>query len=391
VVASATMRVAIDARPALDARKTGVGYYAQHIIRALPNADPEMHVTAWYLHAKGLLRARRFFADVGASNFDERSSPFPARVFEPVSSRLGVPRLEWLCDFDVVLATNFLPPATRSPGVVMMVHDLAFQLFPDTAPQVDARWRRRFDQRLHGVARILVPSKSAKDDLVRLYGVEGDRIDAICHGVDADAFRPAAEPAVQAAQRRYGIVGRYLLFVGGIEPRKNLPGLVRAFAKLDPDATLVLAGGPVRWYPKATEQLDAAIEALPSSIRGRVVRTGYVSDAEKLALLTGATLFAYPSTYEGFGMPVLEAMACGTPVLTSSVSSLPEVAGEAAVLVDPAKPDAIAGGMDELLMDEDLRNRLAGAGLARAASFTWEKTAKATAASLRRAAGTTRG
>jgi glycosyltransferase involved in cell wall biosynthesis len=385
------MRVVVDARPALDARKTGVGYYAQHIIRGLPHADPDTSYTAWYLHAKGVLRPRRFFADAQAPNFSERSSPFPARVFEPISSRAGVPRLEWFCDFDVLLATNFLPPATRSPGVVMMVHDLAFRLFPETAPHMDGRWFARFERWLGDSSRLLVPSESAKDDLVRLFGVDVDKVEAIHHGVDADAFRPAPAAAVERVRRGFGIEGPYLLFVGGIEPRKNLVSLVRAFAGMRESATLVLAGGPVRWFPKAVEQLDAAIEELPSPARGRVVRTGYISDSDKLALLTGASVFVYPSRYEGFGMPILEAMACGTPVLTSSVSSLPEVAGEAAVLVDPDDVGAMATEIDELLADEDLRTRLAGMGLARAAGFTWERTAKATAEALHRAGEPSRG
>lgn len=384
------MRVAIDARPALDARKTGVGYYAQQLIRALPAADPTARYTAWYLHAKGLLRPRRFFAGVDRPNFDEVSTPFPARVFEPLASRAGVPRLEWFCDFDVLLATNFLPPATRSDGVVLVVHDLAFRVYPETAPHMDDRWRRRFDRSLSTASRIIVPSESARDDLVELYAVDPSHVDAVHHGVDADAFRPAPRAEVERVRRIHRIDGPYLLFVGGLEPRKNLVSLVRAFGAASLDASLVLAGGAVRWFPDAAADLEAAISALPAKVRTRVVRTGYVSDADKLALLTGATAFVLPSRYEGFGMPILEAMACGTPVLTSTVSSLPEVAGDAAVLVDPDDVGALASGMQELLEDDPLRIRLAGMGLARAARFTWERTAKDTAASLHRAASARR-
>ena len=384
------MRVLVDARPALDARKTGVGYYANYLIRALPHADPATTYTAWYLHAKGLVRPRRFFADVRASNFSERSSPFPARVFEPISSRAGVPRLEWFGEFDVLLATNFLPPATRSRGVVMMIHDLAFRLFPETAPHMDGRWNRRFERSLQSAAALLVPSESARSDLVRLTGVDPGRVTAIHHGVDADAFRPVPASEVDRVRATFGIEGRYLFFVGGIEPRKNLISLVRAFGDLPVDATLVLAGGPVRWYPQGVDELDAAIASLSPGARDRVIRPGYVSDADKLAMLTGASAFLYPSRYEGFGMPVLEAMACGTPVLTSNVSSLPEVAGNAAVLADPDDLAAMTAGMAELLDDEDLRIRLAGMGLARAAAFTWERTARATAAALHRAADSAR-
>jgi glycosyltransferase involved in cell wall biosynthesis len=381
----------IDARPALDPRRTGVGQYTQQLIRYLPIVDPDDEFVAWYLHARGLLRPRRFFADVRARNLTEKASRFPARIFQPASYRLGVPRVEWLVDFDLFVATNFLAPATdHRDRIVPVVHDLAFQQFPESAPHIDERWRRRFATTLAESPAIIVPSASAAQDLRESFGVAGERVHVVHHGVDAEAFAPVSDAAVDAVRRRFGIPGPYVLFVGGIEPRKNLEHLVRAFAKSDAtDHSLVLAGGPVRWYPAATERLDAVIQLLPESVRQRIVRTGYVSERDKLALLSGATVLAYPSIYEGFGFPVLEAFAAGVPVLTSNVSSLVEVAGEAAVLVDPADADAIAAALSELVADEDLRAVLSAAGVARASRFTWEATARATAAVLRNAASAT--
>ena len=381
----------IDARPALDPRRTGVGQYTQQLIRYLPIADPDDEFVAWYLHARGLLRPRRFFADVRARNLTEKASRFPARIFQPASYRLGVPRVEWLVDFDLFVATNFLAPATdHRDRVVPVVHDLAFQHFPESAPHIDERWRRRFAATLAEAPAIIVPSTSAAQDLRESFGVAGARVHVVHHGVDAEAFAPVSDAAVDAVRRRFGIPGPYVLFVGGIEPRKNLEHLVRAFAMSDSGhLSLVLAGGPVRWYPEATERLDAVIQLLPESVRARIVRTDYVSERDKLALLSGATVLAYPSIYEGFGFPVLEAFAAGVPVLTSNVSSLVEVAGEAAVLVDPADVDAIAAALSELVADEDLRAVLSAAGVARASRFTWEATARATAAVLREAASVT--
>jgi len=385
------MKVVVDARPALDARKTGVGHYTAHLLRALPAAAPADEITAWYLHAKGLLRPRAFFGNV--AGLTEKASRFPARVFEPLSSRLGEPRIERFVDLDVLLATNFLPPATQSPGVVLVVHDLAFRKFPETAPHMDGRWLRRFEDWLSRAARVIVPSRSAAADLTDLYDVDPDRIDAIHHGVEAHAFRPAPESAVAEVRSRYGIPGPYALFVGGIEPRKNLERLVRAFGRLRGlnDVSLVIAGGPVRWFPQASEQLEAAVAVLPAGVRSRVIRTGYVSQADKVALMTGATLMAYPSRYEGFGFPVMEAFAAGLPVLTSNVSSLPEVAGDAAELVDPDDTEAIAEALERMLQDRDLLDNLAAAGVARVSAFTWEATARATVASLHRAHETARG
>ena len=376
------MRAVIDARPALDPRRTGVGHYTQQLIRHLPHADPDSEYVAWYLHAKGLLRPREFFGGVHAPNLEERASRFPARVFEPMSSRLGIPRIEWSVDFDVLLATNFLPPATRSVGVVMVVHDLAYERLPETAPHMDGRWRRRFDSWLQRAAGVLVPSESTKRDLLEAHPVEADRVHVTPLGVDVAAFAPAPPEAIDAVRRKYGVDQPYALFVGGIEPRKNLDALVRAFATLPPGTRLVIAGGPVRWDPKAAGRLDATIAELPAAVRARIVRTGYVSDREKVALMSGATLIAYPSLYEGFGFPVLEGFAAGLPVLTSNVSSIPEVAGDVAIAVDPRDEQAIAAGLAQLFDDEDLRAMLSAAGLTRASRFTWEATARHTAGAL---------
>jgi glycosyltransferase involved in cell wall biosynthesis len=385
------MRAVIDARPALDPRRTGVGHYTQQIIRHLPYADPDAEFVAWYLHAKGLFRPRRFFEGVRATNLSEKASRFPARVFGPLSSRIGMPRIEWSVGFDILLATNFLPPATHADGVVLVVHDLAHERMPLTAPHMNDRWRRSFDRWLRKAAGVIVPSESTKADLLSEHEVEDDRVHVTPLGVDAGAFAPAPPDAVDAVRRRYGIDGPYALFVGGIEPRKNLETLVAAFATLEPGTRLVIAGGPVRWDPKAEQRLEAAIGSLAPASRARIVRTGYVSDKEKVVLLTGSTMLAYPSLYEGFGFPVLEGFAAGVPVLTSNVSSLPEVAGDAAFLVDPRDVAAIADGFTQLFEDADLRAMLSAAGVARASKFTWEATAKRTVAALHAAQGSAHG
>jgi glycosyltransferase involved in cell wall biosynthesis len=375
------VRIAIDARPALDPGRTGVGHYARRLIEHLPVAMPEDEVVAWYLHAKGLISRRRFFLGTGA---EEHPSRFPARVFQPVSWRLGVPRLEWLMRFDALLATNFLPPPTKVPGVVLVVHDLAYEVMPETAPHHDARWRRRFDRWLRRSAAVIVPSESARADLLDRHELDEDHVRVIPHGAEPFEAPPADD--VEAARKRFDIGRRYVLFVGGIEPRKNLHGLIEAFRRLHTEAWLVVAGGRTNWIPGETGRLESAVAALPEGVRRRVRFTGYVSDDDKRALLAGADVLAYPSRYEGFGFPVLEGFAAGVPVLTSTASSLPEVAGDAALLVDPADPGAIAEGLERLLGDEALRGRLRAAGHRRVRSYTWERAAASTAEVLRAAA-----
>ncbi|HEU4527685.1 MAG TPA: glycosyltransferase family 1 protein [Actinomycetota bacterium] len=385
------MRAVIDARPALDPVRTGVGHYTQQLIRHLPRVDAESRYVAWYLHARGVFRHQRFFE--GAPNLEESASRVPARVFQPVSWRLHAPRVEWLTgDFDVLLATNFLPPPTgHMDRTVLVVHDLAWAVYPETAPQIDERWRRRFARAVRRCGAAIVPSVSAKGDLVRRYGVPEERVHAVPHGVDASAFAAVTDAEVERVRERFGIAGPYVLFVGGLEPRKNLVTLVRAFAASGVDATLVIAGGRVRWFPAEEARVWAAVRALAEPARSRVVMTGYVSDEDKHVLLEGAEALGYPSLYEGFGFPVIEAMAAGTPVLTSNVSSLPEVAGDDAVLVDPKDEHAVAEGLRRILTDGELRERLIGPGRARAAGFTWEASARRTAEILRTVAASARG
>jgi glycosyltransferase involved in cell wall biosynthesis len=381
------MRVVIDARPAVDPHRTGVGMYAEALLRHLPPAMPDDRFIAWYLDVRGVGRRPRRFA-AWAPNLREHATRIPSRVFGPVSSRTGLPRIEWFAGAsDLCIATNFLPPPTRSNGVVLIVHDLAFETMPETAPHHDARWRRRFTRELQHAAAVIVPSVATLEDLRAHHDVEASRVHVVAHGTDTERFSPATPPEVDAVRTRYGIDGPYVVFLGGLEPRKNLERLVQAFGLLeDDDVALVIVGGEVRWAPSYAERVDAAIASLAPERRARVIRVGYVDHEDRRALLSGAEILAYPSRAEGFGFPVLEGFAANVPVLTSNVSSLPEVAGDAAILVDPSDPVSIAGGLRELLVDEDLRKVLRAAGTARVAKFTWQRSARETATVLRHAA-----
>lgn len=377
------MRAAVDARPAIAPRPTGVGVYCDRLLHHLPAADTTCRYVAWFVRGAGAAGTQ--LRDVDGL---EVVAAEPSRLPRPIASRLGRPRLAVTAD--VLLATNFRPPRSRGAiPTVVMVHDLAFERHPETAPlHVPPAWRRGFARDLAAATAVIVPSRKVRADVLELHGLAPARVHVVAHGVDAARTVPREE--VEAVRVRYAISGPYALFVGGIEPRKNLETLVRAFGMLgDDDRWLVIAGSGVEWAPDAPRRLDQAIAVLPPQIRSRVVRTGYVGSQEKAALLAGATCLAYPSIAEGFGLPVLEAFAAGAPVLTSNVSSLPEISGEAAVLVAPEAGE-IAAGLDLLFEDADLRGRLAEAGRERARSFTWQRCASETAAVLRSAAGTGR-
>jgi glycosyltransferase involved in cell wall biosynthesis len=354
------VRVVVDARSAVDPRRTGVGRYTRALLRHLPLADPDTTYVAWYLDVRGIgTRSRRFAG--WSANLVERATRIPTRFFGPISARIGAPKLEWLTGpSDMVFAPNFLPPPTSARDVIVVVHDLAFDVLPETAPHQDARWRRRFERSIARAAAVIVPSEAARSDLLRFYGTEPERVHVIHHGTDAEAFSPASPLEVEDVRRRHGIDGPYIVFLGGLEPRKNLETLVRAFG-----------------------MLDRAIGELPPDVSDRIVQTGYVSDPDRRALLSGAEVLAYPSLHEGFGFPILEGFAANVPVLTSDRSAMPETAGNAALLVDPEDPASIAKGLGQLLGDDDLRNVLRAAGTARVATFTWERCARRTAEVVR--------
>jgi glycosyltransferase involved in cell wall biosynthesis len=379
--------VAIDARPGIFAGKTGVGYYAWNIIRWLPRVDPDATYIAWYTHARRLLGRPPIFRDVRARNFIERSMPIPTRWWNRMEDRFGLPRIEWLIRFDVFFATNYFPPPTKTGRLVVTVHDLAFRLYPETAPHATPRWLEAIERAISQSREVVVPSESTKRDLIDLYPIDPERITVTPLGVDPEAFRRLPANDVDRVRERFRLERPYFLFLGGIEYRKNLHRLVQAFASLSTDEALVIAGAPVAWNTEGWGLLRPTLETMRPEQRRRVVLTGYVSDHDKAALMAGARALVYPSLYEGFGLPVVEALAAGTPVLTSDVSALPEVAGDAALLVDPSDVESIADGLRRLSEDEALRKRLAEAGPPRAAGFTWEAAARRTAQVLRRAAG----
>ena len=381
------VRVAIDARQAAAPRPSGVGEYTLQLVRRMPRARPDWSFVAWYLDARRPLRRDRLGA--ASPNVRERAVPIPSRLFARAAGSLDAPRIEWFGGFDVLFAPNFVPPPTRAGRIVLTVHDLAFRLDPDSAPSGTRAWLEALPRALDRATRVLVPSECTRRDLLGEFDVDAARVRVTPLGVDRDRYRPATAERVAEARARFGIERPYLLFVGAIEPRKNLALLVRAFARMAPGPfapTLVIAGSGVSWNPEGSEQLARALEEIPAATAARVRTTGYVGPDDKVALLTGAEALVFPSTHEGFGLPVLEAMACGTPVVTSNTSSLLEVAGDAAIRVDPADAGAVATAMEDLLADGALREALRAKGLERAAEFDWDSTAELTARALEEAA-----
>jgi glycosyltransferase involved in cell wall biosynthesis len=371
------MLIGIDASRAIVARRTGTERYSLEIIRALIDVAPDDRFTLYF-----------------------NQSPPPGLL--PQSKRvrwrvIPAPRLWTIARLSLEMAARppdvlFVPSHTLPPVVprasVATIHDLGYLHFPDEHPQF-TRWLRRISNQWSArrATRVVAISGATRDDLVRHEGVMADRITVVHHG-HAPWFQPVRDPArIEAARIRHGLDARYFLFIGTLQPRKNLERLLAAFDEVATDRPGVLLAlvGAAGWQPERLRRALAGIRA-----RDRVRVLGYVEDADLPPLLSGSLGLAFPSLYEGFGLPALEAMACATPVLTSATSSLPEVVDDAGLLVDPLDVDAIADGLRTLADDSELRQGLGERGLARAAYFTWRRAATETLALLRDAHRATR-
>jgi glycosyltransferase involved in cell wall biosynthesis len=366
-------RVGVVAEQLLRPVPGGVGRYVRALAEHLPAEAAVDGGTVTFVVCR---HPEERLAAAGLPPATTRRLAWPGRLATRTWVTLRRPRLpdSLLGGLDLVHATSAaVPPAPGRP-LVATVHDLGFRHFPDAYPAAGRRYHERSARIVADeAARVLVPSEATARDLAELYRVDRGRVRIIPLGVE-----PPARPDHQDAARllaNLGVRGPFLLAVGTLEPRKNLPRLLAAFGEVTdelPDHWLVVVG-PVGWGPRLRPTWESV----------RVKLAGPVGDATLHALYEKADGLAYPSLYEGFGLPVLEAMAHGVPVLTSDRSSLPEVAGDAALLVDPNDRGAIAKGLVRLVTDGALRARLAAAGPRRATAFTWPATAAATWAAYR--------
>jgi glycosyltransferase involved in cell wall biosynthesis len=353
------MLIGIDASRAARAQRTGTETYSLHLIQALVETECSHRF--------------RLYTPAPISNLQSPSSNFEIRVI-PFPRLWTHLRLAWELKRrppDVLFVPAHVLPLVCPVPALVTVHDLGYLHYPEAHRRFD-RWYLGWTTRRHVrlAARVIADSQATRADLVRHYQADPARIVVVYPGRDESLTRVNDPETVEAVKARYGIRGNYLLYVGTLQPRKNLVRLVEAFAQIQtPDLQLVLAGQKGWLYAGLLARVKT------SGLSGRVIFTGYVADDDKAALLSGATALVYPSLYEGFGLPVLEAMACRTPVLTSDVSSLPEVAGDAAWLVDPLDTEAIAAGMARLVADAGLRHTLVERGALQIRQFSWARAA----------------
>ncbi|SNQ51514.1 Glycosyltransferase [Frankia canadensis] len=369
-------RVLVDAT-SVPADRGGVGRYVDGLVAALGAAGADMALVCQRSDEE---RYSRMAPHATVLSGPAAIAHRPARL---AWEQTGLPLVAEQVNAAVIHSPHYTMPLRAAQPVCVTIHDVTFFTEPDMHTAVKGTFfRSAMRTAVRRAARIIVPSKATRDELVRVLDAESTTTDVAYHGVDTSTFHPPTAEDKQRVRRRLGLGdSRYVAFLGMLEPRKNVPNLIRGWAEAvhwrDEPPALVLAGGS-GW----DDDVDAAVASVPSHLR--VIRPGYLRFSDLPGYLGGATLVAYPSHGEGFGLPVLEAMACAAPVLTTPRLSLPEVGGDAVAYTQP-DADSIAREMGTLLDDADRRDALGQAGLARAREFTWAASAEAHLASYARA------
>jgi len=357
-------------------RSAGIHWYIYHLLQRLPDADPGLQYTAF-------LHERRFRPPAGlrvSPTTWPTDTPYRRIAWEQLVAPF-VFRRERL---DVVHAMAFVSPILSRLPAVVTVLDLSFAKFPHTfraANRLYLQWMTRWA--VHRARQVIAISEHTRQDVISQFGLPQDRVKTVYCGVDA-SLRPLPRARVDAFRQKKGLPERFILFLGTIQPRKNVVRLIDAFARLArdlPDVHLVIAGGK-GWF---FAPVFARVQEL--GLTSRVHFPGYVPEGEKRWWYNAATCFCFPSTYEGFGLPPLEAMACGRAVITSNASSLPEVVGGAGLTVPPGDTPALSDALHDVLENDALREELGEKAKLRARRFTWEKTARQTANIYRLVAG----
>lgn len=370
------MNIEFDASPLVGDQISGVGWCEAYLTEAMARLHPAQRYRFAYFTLRSpekKVRRMQPFVRENTPLHPARFSPLLYRIctnFVPLPYRAF--HGNWA---DITHFFNYIVPPGVHGKTVVTVHDMVLHAYPET---MRARTRILLQTGLKKSMRradcIVTDSAFSKSEIEKYYPEFADKVQVVPCGVDTKRFQPAAQDEIGRVKQKLGIQGEYFLYLGTLEPRKNLVRLIRAYERLlqvHPDAPLLVLAGGKGWQYEA---IFAAADR--PALRGRILFPSYIPAADMAALYSGAFSFVFPSLYEGFGMPPLEAMACGTPVLTSNTASLPEAVGNAAVLVNPHKTTAIAKGMEMLLTDSKLRDMLRKRGFRRAREMSWDASAE---------------
>lgn len=371
------MKIAVEVQPVLENALTGVGWYTEQMVRRLKQyAEPEDHLVLlgmdFYGHSNRLAPALSSQVDVktrGLLPYGVYRRLWHFAPFMDYGRYFGVKA-------DLYHFTNFVVPPYVQGKVLVTLYDMVCTRFPETMEKAN---RQKLERNLHRSARradrIITISENSRREISQDLGIPPDKIRILCPGVDASVYYPVKDPKrMTALAAKYKLPPKYFLYLGTLEPRKNIPTLLtahRIFCDRHPDGPALVIAGKKGWRYHDIFETVCGLD-----LTDRVVFTGYVDEGDKPALYSGACAFLFPSFYEGFGMPPLEAMACGIPVIAANSSSLPEVVGDGGYLVDPLDAEAIALHMEALYQDSALAQRLKRRALNRAKLFSWERSAE---------------
>lgn len=369
------MRVGFDVTPITNTR-TGVGNYCFYLLKHLLELD-----AAASYHAFSSGRAEIDLNGL-ASAVTHRHFPLPTRAAYALWNTLGVPKVDvYLGGVDVFHGTNYFLPPVRNARTVVTIHDLAFLAVPEfCSPKIVGPFSKSIRRFAHAADAVMAYSESTKNDIVNLLEVEPDKITVAPMAVDEGFAAMPKDEAETRVKNDYGVDTPFLLFVSTLEPRKNVVGLLRAFARMKDDIphNLVMIGS-VGWN---AEPIFDAIREL--GLEDRIVRPGFVPHMELPAFYCAADAFVFPTHYEGFGLPLLEALTCGCPVVSARNSAVPEIVGDAALLVDSQDEQGLADAVLKLLNDESLKSGLVAKGKVHAQRFSWRACAQSTLAVYQR-------
>lgn len=378
------MTTCIDITPAVH-RHGGIGRYSEELVTALIALGKDALGDLWPI--TGFYNdSRRVHAPRPLPSIPAIASPLPHKVWRAQVMMAHVTQRNQANQFgpiDLFHGTDHLLPFLPNTPGVFTVHDMVFRIMPETQTRFNQLFLRMMMPRfLQHARRIIAVSENTARDIRRFYAVPAEKI-ATIHSAVHPRFRRIADQAVlDRVRAEYHLPRRFALFIGTVEPRKNLDNVLLAFEQAGVDDLHLVLGGRIGWKStRVMRQLRSHAAA------AQIHFPGYIADEDLPALYSLAEFFLLPSRYEGFGLPVLEAMACGAPVITSNVASLPEAAGDAAVLIDPTQPEMLAAAMAHLAANRARRDALQALGYRQAALFTWEKSARATVQVYRAAMG----
>lgn len=366
------MRVSIELQPCLK-NKSGIGVYTYELTKRLQNfKDIEFEGNIFNFFNRNYIEK-----DIEGLHIKKYiCSLFPYGVYRRIWSYVPIKyNFLFRTNSDIYQFFNFVIPPNISGKVITTIHDLTYILYPNT---MDTSNRKRLEKDMKSTVKradyIITISESSKRDIIKYLHVDENKIQVIYPGVDEIYKKVLNSDEITTVKNKYNIHGKYLLYLGTLEPRKNIETIIRAyncFEKSDKDNVKLVLAGKKGWLYESIFKLVKEF-----NIEDNVIFTDYIDDMDKAPLYQGAEVFLFPSLYEGFGIPVIEAMASGIPVITSNSSSLPEAAGDAAIITEPLDYKKISESIERILNEDGLREKMVAEGIKQANKFNWDLSAE---------------